>query len=192
MSPKDPRGLCTPAWFSLKAKVCFATIQSWLTFCDSNHVESCGATGRDDIPFFRLIDSTTRSIVDAPPNSKFAALSYCWGPPDPAFQHHADGLPCVAPLVIEDALEASRRLGIPYLWVDRYCITQDGLSPVKNIQLQNMHNVYRSAYVTIIAGCGQGPEFGLPGISTRARKPQLSVKTHGHQLLYMPDASQEV
>ena len=182
------------AWGPLQSNVNFTVIQEWLGFCESNHSESCGATACDDIPFFRLIDCVTHSIVDAPPNSRFAALSYCWGPPDPSSQHEVDGngLPNNVPLVIQDALTASQKLGIPYLWVDRYCIKQDETSPIKPIQLQNMHKVYRSAYVTIIAACGHGPDFGFPGITSRARKAQLSVNTHGHQLLCIPDILQEI
>jgi hypothetical protein len=79
VSVDDPSDDGRQAWGPLQHNVNFTVIQEWLDFCDSNHSESCGATGCDDIPFFWLIDCTTYSIVDTPPNSKFAALSYCWG-----------------------------------------------------------------------------------------------------------------
>jgi hypothetical protein len=55
-----------------------------------------------------------------------------------------------------------------------------------------MHKVYRSAYVTIVAGCGIDPTFGLPGVSTRDRKPQVSVQTHGYYLHCIPDIKREI
>ncbi|KAF2623080.1 HET-domain-containing protein [Macroventuria anomochaeta] len=181
-----------PSWSSLTNTVNFAMVRDWLKFCDCNHSNGCRMTSRDNIPFFRLINCTSRLIVDAPPESEFAALSYCWEPGEQQPQRKLNKLPKVVPLAIEDALDAARKLAIPYLWVDRYCIDQDKDSPIKPIQLQNMHKVYRSAYVTIVAGYGDRPGFGLPGVSTRARKPQSSVDTHGHRLICIPDAVREV
>jgi hypothetical protein len=154
-------------------------------------MNDCRMPRLDTIPFFRLIDCATRSIVDAPDQADYAALSYCWGPPSNLGRNDPTGLPSVAPLVIEDALAVTRGLGIPYLWVDRYCNSQSD-PQILPIQLQNMHKVYRSAYVTIIAGCGVDPEFGLPGVSTRDRKPQVSVQTHGYSLHCIPDIEQEI
>jgi hypothetical protein len=197
----DASGVSHPTWSSLTNTVNFEVVQSWLNFCDCNHSDSCGMDSYDNIPFFRLIDCNSRLIVDAPPESKFAALSYCWGPPESSPQHELNELPPkdrlkklpnIVPSVIEDALDAARRLGITYLWVDRYCNEQHKNSPVKAIQLQNMHKVYRSAYVTIVAGYGDRPELGLPGMPSIARKPQNSVFTHGHQLIAIPDVVQEI
>jgi hypothetical protein len=182
-----------PSWSPLAENVNFAAVRDWLGFCDCNHSNGCRMTSRDDIPFFRLIHSTSRLIVDAPPGSKFAALSYCWGPPtELPSREKLRKLPKSVPLVIEDALEAARRLAIPYLWVDRYCNSQRKDSPIQRVQLQNMHKVYRSAYVTIVAGYGDRPELGLPGMSSRERMSQNSVDTHGHRLLCVPDVVREI
>ena len=178
-------------WGSVHSSADFAAIQDWLNFCSCNHFDGCGKYHVDDIPFFRLIDCATRLIIDAPADSKFAALSYRWKPGDNP-QDNPSELPIDVSLVIEDALEVATRLAIPYLWVDRYCVTQHKDSPIKPIQLQNMHKVYGSAYVTIIAGAGDDPTFGLPGVSTRARKLQVSVDTHGHRLICVPDIVQEI
>ena len=178
-------------WGSVHSSADFAAIQDWLNFCSCNHFDGCGKYHVDDIPFFRLIDCATRLIMDAPADSKFAALSYRWKPGDNP-QDNPSELPIDVSLVIEDALEVATRLAIPYLWVDRYCVTQHKDSPIKPIQLQNMHKVYGSAYVTIIAGAGDDPTFGLPGVSTRARKLQVSVDTHAHRLICVPDIVQEI
>lgn len=179
------------AWTFPRGTVNFDLIRSWLQFCDDNHFDTCGMSSHDEIPFFRLVDCATRSLVDAPYQPQYAALSYCWGPGEQPAQDKPNELPKNAPLVIEDALETARRLGIPYLWVDRYCIAQkDRL--IKPIQLQNMHKVYRSAYVTLVAGCGACPRFGFPGVSTRERKQRVSVDTHGYRLICIPNTVEEI
>jgi hypothetical protein len=187
----DAGNISDSSWSPLANTVNLAVVREWLEFCDCNHLEGCRVTIRENIPFFRLIDCNSRAIVDAPSESRFAALSYCWGP-GKASQGKFSKLPNVVPLVIEDALDAARRLAIPYLWVDRYCIAQHKDSPIKPIQLQNMHKVYGSAYVTIVAGYGDRPELGLQGMSTRARKPQSSVDTHGHRLFCIPDVVKDI
>ena len=181
-----------PSWSPLDSTVNFKVVQEWLEFCDSHHKNGCRMANRDDIPYFRLIDCESRSIYEAPPGGKFAALSYCWGPDQPLPKNKLDKLPEVVPLVIEDALNVARRLSIPYLWVDRYCNEQQEDSPIKYEQLRNMHKVYRSAYVTIVAGYGDRPEFGLPGMSSKGRKPQSSVDTHGHRLVCIPDVVRDI
>ncbi|MGO8608885.1 hypothetical protein ACC848_38605, partial [Rhizobium johnstonii] len=62
-------------------------------------------SSHDEIPFFRLVDCATRSLVDAPYQPQYAALSYCWGPGEQPAQDKPNELPKNAPLVIEDALE---------------------------------------------------------------------------------------
>jgi hypothetical protein len=179
------------AWGHLRKTVEFDEIRSWLEFCDQHHLADCRMPKMDKIPFFWLIDCTTRLIIDAPEDAQYMALSYCWGPPTCSARESPSALPAVAELVIEDALKVTVALGIRYLWVDRYCNSQSDLS-IQPTQLQNMGKVYASAYVTIIAACGEDPDFGLPGVSTRSRKPQVSVETHGHHLACIPDIHQEI
>lgn len=179
------------AWGQLGKALDLHQTRDWLKFCDRNHTSDCRMPKLDAIPFFRLIDCATRSIVNAPDQAEYTALSYCWGPSSDTSQNNLIGLPPSAPLVIEDALKVTRALGIGYLWVDRYCNSQSD-PHILAIQLQNMHKVYRSAYVTIVAGCGIDPTFGLPGVSTRDRKPQVFVQTHGYYLHCVPDIEREI
>ena len=79
------------------------------------------------------------------------------------------------PLVISDAIEVVKRLGYRYLWIDRYCIPQND-SAVKHIQIKKMDRIYSCSILTIIAAAGDGPEYGLPGVSSRHRTEQLSVQ----------------
>jgi hypothetical protein len=185
------RNVIEPAWGQPGVTVDFDEMRNWLRFCDQHHLADCRMPELDKIPYFSLIDCATRSIVNAPDQAEFVALSYCWGPPTDSEPNDTGKLPPVAPLVIEDALKVTIALGIPYLWVDRYCNAQSDPS-ILSTQVQNMGKIYASAYVTIIAAAGVNPDFGLPGVSSRCRKPQVSVKTHGHHLACVPDIEQEI
>lgn len=75
-----------------------------------------------------------------------------------------DGLPAQLPRTIEDAFQATRELGLDYLWVDKYCIPQRN-EKEKDNQIRNMDGIYQQAHVTIVAAAGNGPDHGLPGVS---------------------------
>ncbi|KAI8267123.1 tol protein [Colletotrichum sp. SAR11_239] len=112
--------------------------------------------------------------VSLPEGQEYVALSYVWGTkaPETGF-----------PIVVQDAFVVCRNLGVGYLWVDRYCIDQSGNAqqdPEKTKetqnQLANMHIIYEAAVFAIIACAGEDANFGLPGVSTRPRLRQPSVK----------------
>ncbi|KAJ5016908.1 tol protein [Colletotrichum sp. SAR 10_99] len=112
--------------------------------------------------------------VSLPEGQEYVALSYVWGTkaPETGF-----------PIVVQDAFVVCRNLGVGYLWVDRYCIDQSGNAqqdPEKRKETQNqfanMHIIYEAAVFAIIACAGEDANFGLPGVSTRPRLRQPSVK----------------
>jgi hypothetical protein len=78
------------------------------------------------------------------------------------------------PLLIEDAIEVTKKLGFRYIWIDRYCIPQDNEAE-KYSQIQNMGVIYQQSALTLVAAAGDGPSYGLPGVSCRVRKRQPSV-----------------
>jgi hypothetical protein len=89
--------------------------------------------------------------------------------------------------VIEDAIRVTLGLGYKYLWVDRYCIAQEGNETVKQEQVQNMHLVYANAEVTLVATAGLDASFGLPGTTDQRPRPtQLSARVKGHALACIP------
>jgi hypothetical protein len=63
---------------------------------------------------------------------------------------------------MEDAMYVALHIGIPYLWIDRYCILQDDAND-KHEAIRNMDAIYQGAILTIVA-CGSGPHEGLPGV----------------------------
>lgn len=139
-----------------------------------------------DLPFrypVRFIDVKQRSIVtfsDTPLHEiRYIALSYVWGPPK--YQKtklltsnvlqlgRAGSLTTVqVPQTIEDAIELTKLLGFDYLWVDALCIIQDDAAD-QQIQINNMHGVYKTAFVTIVAASGEHSDAGLPGLRAGTR-----------------------
>jgi hypothetical protein len=130
----------------------------------------------------KVINCNTRRIVPASREWKYAALSYVWGSssiPDPP--PALECLPHTTPATIEDAMKVTVRLGLQYLWIDRYCIDQQNQDE-KHIQVSQMDIVYLNAEVTIIAAAGDDPMHGLPGMGTSHRIPQPSAQARGIQL----------
>jgi hypothetical protein len=123
----------------------------------------------------RVIDCFTRSIVTPPSDSPYVALSYCWGETHRTVEERQiDMLPAKLPATIEDAILVTRSLGFQYLWVDKYCILQADESDFKH-QIRQMHLIYRSAQITIIAGGSMDASSGLVGVST----PRAKMQTKG-------------
>lgn len=122
---------------------------------------------------FRLIDVAKECVVQISEPTKYATLSYVWGKAaDAKFEatshtisalEREGGLASVKiPATIQDAIVATKRLGLEYLWVDRICIVQDDDNS-KLPQIYRMDIIFASSYVTLVAQ-GQDAMCGLPGV----------------------------
>nr|RBQ84796.1 hypothetical protein FVER53263_20503 [Fusarium verticillioides] len=87
-------------------------------------------------------------------------------------------LPHQVPKTISDAIQATIKLDLQYLWVDQYCINQKDEAELAE-QVGIMDMVYNLAAVTLIAACGKDAHFGLPGVGSTPRGPQPLIKLHG-------------
>ncbi|QDS76083.1 hypothetical protein FKW77_006097 [Venturia effusa] len=152
----------------------------WLQRCSTTHGIACRQNWSDELLITKMIDVSTRSIVQCVPNGEYVALSYVWGsvvPEKNALQNHR------LPQTIEDAITVTREIGIKYLWVDALCIEQEN-TPEKFKQLSIMDVIYQCATVTIIALSGEDSSTGLPGVSaTTPRAPQGYESIQGKKLL---------
>jgi hypothetical protein len=120
---------------------------------------------------------------------RFVAPSYVWGHhPDPAklFATKANiealgrdgGLPgSDMPATVEDAMEVCRRLGEPYLWVDRLCITQDD-DGHKAEQIAAMAAIYSLAELVIVVTDGDS-DSGIAGVSRERPQGQVHDRISG-------------
>ncbi|ORX94759.1 heterokaryon incompatibility protein-domain-containing protein, partial [Clohesyomyces aquaticus] len=90
---------------------------------------------------------------------------------------------------VMDAITVALRLGISYLWVDRYRINQDDPDE-KHRLITNMDKIYAGAEVTIIAAAGSDPHYGLPGVSSTFRSPnQYEVRIGSKNYMSLPPLS---
>ncbi|KAK8091995.1 hypothetical protein PG997_002356 [Apiospora hydei] len=150
--------------------------KDWISHCLVNHQESCAPL--------------THAVL-ADERCSYVSLSYVWGKPKPGQTPGTLGSLAEAdlPLTIRDVMTVTLRLGYRYLWIDRYCIKQD--DPVdKAGQIMNMGLIYNCSVLTIVAAAGEDPDYGLPGVSERARQPQISDDIKGHTVVAFPRGPQ--
>lgn len=146
----------------------------------------------------RLVDvssDTPRLILreDVHPSSgrssafKYAAISYCWGSGEKqaktisaTLQDRQAGISeTEMPAVLRDAIQVTRALGIPFLWIDALCILQDDQSDWEQ-QCAEMHHIYGSAQLTFcVANSRSCNEGFLQPKNPRARLPFQSHRAPG-------------
>ncbi|KAB5558362.1 heterokaryon incompatibility protein-domain-containing protein [Coniochaeta sp. 2T2.1] len=160
-------------------------IRAWIANCYKHPAETCGDPAPPLDLELRVIDIQTRRIVTLEQTQTYVALSYVWGsghvgtPPEPT---PGTALPVNLPKVVEDAITATRSIGIRHLWIDRYCISQTDTQHRRR-QIMAMGRIYTAAHLTIIAAAGDDAEYGLPGVSTTPRRPLPSVELGKHHLV---------
>jgi hypothetical protein len=156
-------------------------IRSWVDFCVHHHTETCVSPVTRDMLPFKIIDCNTREILIAPSDTTtYLALSYVWGAPSPGDHQSQDSqLPATLPKVVEDAIIATNRMGLQYLWIDRYCIDQYDIEQ-RIAQINQMDLIYGNALAVLVAASSADSEFGLPGVESR--KPSATVDL-GHATL---------
>lgn len=119
----------------------------------------------------RVVDCTDpenpKLLVTAGDRSAYAALSYVWGEPQPHsttttnLDMYQKGIAFhLLPKTIKDAILCTHKLKLKYLWTDTLCILQDSVDD-KTREIANMHNVYRNAYVTIVAASARRVSAGF-------------------------------
>lgn len=100
--------------------------------------------------------------------AQYAALSYCWGhtPQLTTIQTRLpsfikDGIEISKlPKTLQDAITVTRKLGIPYLWIDSLCIIQDS-DDDKAREITKMPQIYKGAITTISAAIARDCDEGF-------------------------------
>ncbi|KAI1877697.1 hypothetical protein JX265_003705 [Neoarthrinium moseri] len=125
----------------------------------------------------RLIDVESQQLQDGvvltessaiPSDSRYVALSYCWGdykPPcitTPSTLHqNKQRIPwSTLPATFQDAVRFTRIIGVKYLWIDGICIVQGDQADWSR-EAGRMLPTYRNAYVTLAAVYGHSSTSGL-------------------------------
>jgi hypothetical protein len=167
----------------------FVQLKEWLNFCKSFHAQCKGSDeSEDQVDGLKLIDCLSGSIVPAPQNAAYVALSYVWGQTDSdvsqastrdkSFETLGSGFS----KTVEDAILATKSLGYQFLWVDKFCIDQNNPEE-KHHQISQMETIYKAAEVTIIASSGRDCHYGLPGVGRTPRRSQDALKLGKFQII---------
>ncbi|KAF8854270.1 HET-domain-containing protein [Acephala macrosclerotiorum] len=190
-------------------KIDFGIVRNWLTLCETWHGDDCNESEMldtlihpaDEIPEFRVIDVVDNCLVFGESNCKYAALSYVWGRAkvlcalaenvekleQPGSLKQPEFLDQI-PWTIRDAMQATREIGLRYLWVDSLCIIQDDTAGHKQHAISKMDLVYGMAFVAIIAASGDSANAGLPGVrpGTRNYRQPIEEIMPGFRLAFKP------
>ncbi|OCL14348.1 HET-domain-containing protein, partial [Glonium stellatum] len=157
--------------------------QKWLDRCVATH-ERCRKTiSGETLDIFdeprlpmRVIDvglangsQVPRLLETQGRKGKYAALSYCWGPPDRhplrTMRDNLDAhLKCLKLESLikthQHAVAVTRAIGIKYLWIDSLCIVQDDPMDWER-ESAVMGFIYERAHLTIAASAIQDSGEGL-------------------------------
>jgi hypothetical protein len=141
--------------------ICFGFAKSCLDDCIKNH-ELCRELGGTPLPnrtIYLGAGNSSLKLIEHPRSTfaSYAALSYCWGTGSTLKTTRGTLSSREAriswnslPPVFQDAIAATRKLGVEHLWIDALCIIQD--SPEDwQIQSSKMADIFAGATFTIAA-----------------------------------------
>lgn len=134
-------------------------------------------------------------MVKSQPDDRYVCLSYVWGSGRARdgedvvrlvkdnVDVYEDAIPEEdLPQTVIDAMWASRKLGLRYLWVDKLCIVQDDREEMEKHQ-QHMAYVFANAYLTFAAACGD-IYSGLTPLNPKKQGPVgLGKATEDHEAM---------
>ena len=99
---------------------------------------------------------------------RYAALSHCWGPPElmpiRTLKVNVQNTPYDIAYrslskTFKDAVTATRKLGLRYIWIDSLCIVQDDVDDW-NRESKIMGNIYANCFVNIVASDAANSSVG--------------------------------
>ncbi|KAK8108522.1 HET-domain-containing protein [Apiospora sp. TS-2023a] len=155
-------------------------MKNWISRCFQEHGSHCDTSAIRSIrPFYPqwLIDVDRGCVAACPEDGPlFATLSYTWGQTAHFRTTRANidqvqeagallygPIATKVPETIQNAILLTKALGLAWLWVDSLCIVQDDKASLPH-QLRNMHHIYATSVLTIIAKDGQDAGYGLRGV----------------------------
>ena len=173
-------------------KVNLDLVRAWLTTCDSFHENECqnqwdsDLSGQKQVAWIYCVDVKRLCLVQIPRTERYTALSYVWGSVNQLRTEKAslglllnDGALSIVidqvPQTIIDAINLTGELGFEFLWVDSLCIVQDDDESKDNF-IPNMHLIYGSAWLTIIAQTAENANTGLQGYRPGTRGKTQAVR----------------
>jgi hypothetical protein len=163
----------------------FSLAKQWLQACDASHTNCPKQAGT--LPS-RVIDIGTRFPIrsvrlywpEDGETAQYSALSYCWGGPQPVrttsltAQDFTDGIMFSRlPKTLQDAMIATFKLGLRYIWIDCLCILQDDDEDLAR-EISKMAQTFQQAAVTISAASSRSVHDGF--LTTHQVSADVSLK----------------
>lgn len=152
------------------SETAFSCIQNWIQTCSTEH-EECGAIEDAKLPT-RLVDvglkdGIIKLLETKGQSGKYAALSHCWGKEriitttKATLKERKEGIRFEQlSETFYQAIQLTRRLAIPYLWIDSLCIIQDDKTDWAK-EASKMASFYQNAVFTIAATSSSSSNGGL-------------------------------
>ena len=100
-------------------RVDFKRAKTWIDACKESHPD-CTADFSKALKSLRVIDCVARTVVSAPENCVYVALSYVWGISGTCDALRSSALLDQLPRTVDNSIDATLMLGYRYLWVDKY------------------------------------------------------------------------
>ncbi|KAK3679060.1 hypothetical protein LTR78_001513 [Recurvomyces mirabilis] len=132
-------------------------VKDWVKECCEAH-SSCGSVLDVSEERVRLLNASLITPVAQVPDHRYTALSHRWGTmagksttTTTNVSALCKGIPFhMFPPTFRDAIEATKLLGVRYLWIDSLCIVQDSPEDWAR-ECQNMGSYYRDSWLTLAA-----------------------------------------
>lgn len=94
---------------------CYGDLKGLIKNCVQSHGQTCRPLSKSSrIPGFKVIEVSSRKVIEASDQCEYLALSYVWGN-----REHSDDLKA-APPVIRDTFSVAGNLGLKHVWIDKY------------------------------------------------------------------------
>ncbi|KAH4941240.1 hypothetical protein HBI79_034610 [Parastagonospora nodorum] len=144
--------------------------------CITQH-SRCGNHAEQKRPPTRLLDVSTLRLRDtdhpdfAASFPMYACLSHCWGSGSQAsnilrttkatLAAYGDGIPTgLFPRTFREAIQFTRSINLPYIWIDSLCIVQDDKLDWEK-EAAAMADIYMNCHVTLAATVSENSDGGL-------------------------------
>ncbi|KAM0316327.1 hypothetical protein ACHAPQ_011352 [Fusarium lateritium] len=143
------------------SQVASCQIQTWLEDCKAH--KTCYNLHTEATLPTRVIEVSPTSqeqprvIESSGLRGAYATISYCWGETPFETLRTSNYAQCLEsldlstlPLTFQNAIAITRKISIPYLWIDALCIVQDSEED-KNKEISSMKDIYARSALTIVA-----------------------------------------
>jgi hypothetical protein len=165
----DAIQISSPQLFGIRSSAVSETLRQWLYDCDRNHARcdrhpDLHVVVQTELPT-RLVEIGAHSssmvrVIHPESVVKYAAVSYRWGYASQYLNYQTtrenlaekeNGVALASlPLVLQNAIEVAREIGMQFIWIDALCIVQ-GPGGDYETEAERMETVFSGAYCVIAA-----------------------------------------